>query len=416
MNWFTSIFLITLALGLLLQLWLLQRHRRHVVKHRGYLPQAFAGKVSIGEHQKAADYTVTKIAMARLELVFGALLLLLWTLGGGIQFMATTWDGLQLSPLLTGTTLVISVFIINAILELPFSLWRTFRIEARFGFNHTTPQRYVTDLLLQLVISLALGVPLLWAILWLMQESGSLWWLSVWVVWVLFSLLISWIFPTLIAPLFNRFTPLEDGALVQRLDDLLERCGFSSKGVFVMDGSRRSAHGNAYFTGLGRSKRIVFFDTLLETLEDEEVEAVLAHELGHFKHHHVRNGMLLRAVSSLAGLALLGWLIEQPWFFHGLGVTQTDNAVALLLFLLVTPFFTVFLTPLFAMYQRRHEFEADDFAVAQSSAVAMISSLVKLYRENASTLTPDPLYSAFHDSHPPASIRIAHLSRQSLEV
>ncbi len=416
MNWFTSIFLITLALGLLLQLWLLQRHRRHVVKHRGYLPQAFAGKVSICEHQKAADYTVTKVAMARLELVFGALLLLLWTLGGGIQFMATTWDGLQLSPLLTGTTLVISVFIINAILELPFSLWRTFRIEARFGFNHTTPQRYVTDLLLQLVISLALGVPLLWAILWLMQESGSLWWLSVWVVWILFSLLISWIFPTLIAPLFNRFTPLEDGALVQRLDDLLERCGFSSKGVFVMDGSRRSAHGNAYFTGLGRSKRIVFFDTLLETLEAEEVEAVLAHELGHFKHHHVRNGMLLMAASSLAGLALLGWLIEQPWFFHGLGVTLTDNAVALLLFLLVTPVFTVFLTPLFAMYQRRHEFEADDFAVAQSSAAAMISSLVKLYRENASTLTPDPLYSAFHDSHPPASIRIAHLSRQSLEV
>jgi STE24 endopeptidase len=238
---------------------------------------------------------------------------------------------------------------INAILDLPFSLWRTFRIEAKFGFNNTTPQRYIADLLLQLVISLALGVPLLWAILWLMQESGPLWWLSVWVVWVLFSLIVSWIFPTLIAPLFNRFTPLEDASLVQRLDDLLERCGFSSKGVFVMDGSRRSSHGNAYFTGFGRSKRIVFFDTLLETLENEEVEAVLAHELGHFKRHHVRKGMLLMAAASFVGLALLGWLIEQPWFFHGLGVSQMGNAVALLLFLLVTPVFTIFLTPLFAM-------------------------------------------------------------------
>jgi STE24 endopeptidase len=411
MSWFTSIFLVALVLGLLLQLWLLQRHKRHVVGHRDDLPPAFAGQVSIDQHQKAADYTVTKISLSRLDLMFGALLLLVWTLGGGIQFMATLWDGMQLSPLVSGIALVISVFMINAILDLPFSLWRTFKIEARFGFNNTTPQRYIADLLLQLVISLVLGVPLLSAILWLMQESGSLWWLSVWVVWVLFSLLVSWIFPTLIAPLFNRFTPLEDASLVQRLDDLLERCGFSSKGVFVMDGSRRSSHGNAYFTGFGRSKRIVFFDTLLETLEDEEVEAVLAHELGHFKRHHVRKGMLLMAAASFVGLALLGWLIQQPWFFHGLGVTQMGNAVALLLFLLVTPVFTIFLTPLFAMYQRRHEFEADDFAVEQSGAAAMISSLVKLYRENASTLTPDPLYSAFHDSHPPAPIRVAHLSQ-----
>ncbi len=413
MSLFTSIFLAVLLLGLLLELWLLQRHRHHVVKHRGHLPTAFAEKVSISEHQKAADYTVTKIGIARLDLIFGALLLLFWTLGGGIQFMADAWSGLELSPLLTGTALIISILILSSILGLPFSLWRTFKIEAKFGFNHTTPKRYVMDMLLQLLITMAIGVPLLWTILWLMQESGSLWWLAVWVVWLLFSLLMSWLFPTVIAPLFNKFTPLEDAALAERLDSLLERCGFSSKGLFVMDGSRRSAHGNAYFTGFGRSKRIVFFDTLLESLEDAEVEAVLAHELGHFKRHHVRKGMLLMAVSSLIGLALLGWLIEQPWFFHGLGVTTRDNAVALLLFLLVAPVFTLFLSPLFAMYQRRHEFEADDFAIEQSSAAAMISSLVKLYRENASTLTPDPLYSAFHDSHPPAPIRIAHLSQRS---
>ncbi len=411
MNWFSYIFVASLALGLLLQLWLLQRHRAHVARHRGHLPQAFAEQVSIEEHQKAADYTVAKTTIGRLDLIFSTTLLLIWTLGGGIQFMATAWAGLQLHPLLSGTALIISVFMLNSILDLPFSLWSTFRIEARFGFNNTTPKRYILDLLLQLTISLVLGVPLLLAILWLMQESGPIWWLSVWAVWVIFSLLISWVFPILIAPLFNKFTPLEDDSLVQRLNALLERCGFSSKGVFVMDGSRRSSHGNAYFTGLGRNKRIVFFDTLLQTLEDEEIEAVLAHELGHFKHHHVRNGMLLMSAASLVGLALLGWLIEQPWFFQGLGVTTPNNAVALLLFLLVTPVFTLFLTPLFSLYQRRHEFEADDFAIMQSGAAAMISSLVKLYRENASTLTPDPLYSAFHDSHPPAPIRVAHLSK-----
>jgi STE24 endopeptidase len=293
---------------------------------------------------------------------------------------------------------------------LPFSLYHTFVIEERFGFNKTTPVTFIGDLAKQGLLMLLLGVPLTWAALWLMQGSGELWWLYLWLLWAGFSLLMFWAYPAVIAPLFNKFTPLDNEQLQQRIQALLDRCGFKSKGIFVMDGSRRSGHGNAYFTGMGRNKRIVFFDTLLETLEADEIEAVLAHELGHFKRRHVQKRIVIMMLMSLGGLALLGWLIQQTWFYQGLGVTQPSNHLALLLFLMVTPVFTLFLQPLASWFSRRHEFEADDYAASQSSAGYLIRALVKLYKENANTLTPDPLYSAFYDSHPPAPVRVAHLS------
>jgi len=296
------------------------------------------------------------------------------------------------------------------VLELPLELWHTFGIEAHFGFNRTTPRRFLLDRLLGAALLLALGAPLAALVLWLMERAGGGWWLWAWGAWMGFTLFVSWAWPTFIAPLFNRFTPLQDAALKRRLEALLERCGFRSSGMFVMDGSKRSSHGNAYFTGLGRNKRIVFYDTLLERLEPEEIEAVLAHELGHFRRHHVRKNLLLMGLTSLAGLALLAWLLEQPGFFSGLGVSRPSAATGLALFLLVLPVFTRFLAPLFNALSRRHEFEADDFAARQSDAGALIDALVKLYRDNAATLTPDPLYSAFHHSHPPAPVRIAHLS------
>ena len=309
-----------------------------------------------------------------------------------------------------GVGLILSLLLISALLDLPISLWSTFGVEAKFGFNRTTGKRFVTDLLLQLGLLLLIGLPLVTLVLWLMEKAGSYWWLWVWLVWMSFILFISWAYPVLIAPVFNKFKPLEDENLRNRLEALLERCGFSSDGMFVMDGSRRSAHGNAYFTGFGRNKRIVFFDTLLTGLAAKEIEAVLAHELGHFKHKHVPKMMLTTALLSLLGLGLLGWLMTQPWFFTGLGVSRQTPALGLILFLLVIPVFTVFLTPVMSALSRRHEFQADEYAAVNSSADALINGLVKMYKDNASTLTPDPMYSAFHHSHPPASVRIAHLS------
>jgi STE24 endopeptidase len=410
MNWFTLLFVVALFAGLIIELWLLQRHRRHVLARRDRVPPAFAESVTLAEHQKAADYTIARSSIGRIEIVFSAFLLLVWTLGGGINTLAALWRNLQLDPLLAGSGLILSVLLVSSLLTLPFSVWSTFGVESRFGFNRTTVKRFLLDRLLHLALFLLFGIPLTWTLLLIVQASGAYWWLFAWLVWTGFTLFVSWIYPTLIAPLFNRFQPLPDEHLLRRLEALLQRCGFSSKGVFVMDGSRRSSHGNAYFTGFGRSKRIVFFDTLLEILSHDEIEAVLAHELGHFKRHHVRKGMTLMMLSSLAGFALLGWLLEKSWFFSGLGVGEQTNATAFLLFLLVAPVFTFFLQPLLARYQRQHEFEADDFAADQAGAEPMITSLVKLYRENASTLTPDPLYSAFHDSHPPAPIRISNLS------
>jgi STE24 endopeptidase len=410
MNSFTLLFVSLLGLSVLLRLWLAGRHLRHVTAHRPAVPVAFRDRISLADHQKAADYTRAGVKLGRIELLYGTLLLLLWTLGGGLDLLGQWWSGLGLGGIATGIAILVSAFTIMAILDLPAQLYSTFVLEERFGFNRTTPATFVSDLLKHTLLLAALGIPLAWVALTLMAQAGSLWWLYLWAVWVSFSLFMMWAYPAFIAPLFNRFSPLEDDALRARIQRLLDQCGFRSQGIFVMDGSRRSGHGNAYFTGFGRNKRIVFFDTLLKDLEPAEIEAVLAHELGHFKRKHVQKRLLSMMAMSLAGLALLGWLIEQPWFYQGLGVTQASHAMALLLFLLVSPVFTFFLQPLFAFWSRRHEFEADEYAAQQANAQDLIKALVKLYQENASTLTPDPLYSAFHDSHPPAPVRVAHLT------
>ncbi len=410
MNSFSWIFVAALGASLLLRLWLAGRQIRSVQRHRMQVPAAFSDNISAEAHQRAADYTLGKTRLARVELVYDSLLLLGWTLGGGLNWLDGLWQSVGWGPIASGVALILSAFAIMAVLELPFSLYHTFVIETRFGFNKTTAATFVGDLFKQTLLLLLLGAPLTAAALWLMQGSGGLWWLYLWLLWAGFSLLMLWAYPALIAPLFNKFTLLDDEHLKQRIQTLLDRCGFKSKGIYVMDGSRRSGHGNAYFTGMGQNKRIVFFDTLLGTLEADEIEAVLAHELGHFKRRHIQKRILVMMLSSLAGLALLGWLIQQPWFFLGLGVEHPGNATALLLFLMVVPVFTLFLQPLSAWFSRKHEFEADDYAASQANAADLVRALVKMYRENASTLTPDPLYSAFYDSHPPAPVRVAHLS------
>lgn len=409
MNTFSVAFLIVLAATVGAQAWLAQRHIRHVRARRDAVPSAFADKIPLAAHQKAADYTVARTRLGRVEAFIGALLLLIWTFGGGLDGLDRLWRGFNWPEPAIGTAFVLSVLLIGGALDLPVSLYRTFVIEQRFGFNRTTPGLFLVDLIKGTGLSLALGAPIIFAILWLMQGMGVAWWLYVWVLWVGVSLFMVWAYPTLIAPLFNRFKPLTEGGVRHRIEGLLARTGFKSKGIFVVDSSKRTAHGNAYFTGFGRNKRIVFFDSLLKTLAEDEVEAVVAHELGHFKLRHILKRLLLMAGISFAGLALLGWLIHQPWFYSGLGVTHASNHVALVLLLLTGPVFTFFLGPLMARGSRRHEFEADAFAAKQTDARALVAALVKLYQENAATLTPDPLHSAFYDSHPPASIRIAQL-------
>ena len=409
MHHFTIVFLVLLGAMTALQLWLATRQIRHVHRHRGAVPAAFAEKISSAAHARAADYTVAKARLGRVETVVGAALLLAWTLGGGLQALDNLWRGFGWGPLTTGSAFIFSLLFIGALLDLPFALYRTFVLEARFGFNKITPALFGADLVKKTALAIALGAPLVVVVLWLMASMGARWWLYVWLVWTGFSLLMVWAYPAFIAPLFNRFRALDRDALLQRIQALLTRTGFHSKGVFVMDGSRRSAHGNAYFTGLGRNKRIVFFDTLLGSLTDNEIEAVLAHELGHFKRRHVLQRMLTSFALSLVGLAVLGYISNQPWFYHGLGVAQPSMYMALVLFFMVVPVFTFFLQPVFAWISRRHEFEADAFAAEQADAQALTAALVKLYEENAATLTPDPLHSAFYDSHPPASVRIAHL-------
>jgi len=410
MNTFSWIFIAALVASLVIKLWLAQRQVRAVSSNRDAVPGAFADNIPLDDHQKAADYTLANTRLGRLELVWGTLLLLGWTLGGGLQWISELWQGFGWNAIPTGVALMVSAFTVMAVLDLPFSLYHTFVLEERFGFNKTTVAIWLGDMLKQTLLMLILGVPLAWAALWLMQESGSLWWLWLWLLWTSFSLLMLWAYPAVIAPLFNKFTLLDDENLQQRIQSLLDRCGFKSKGIYVMDGSRRSGHGNAYFTGMGQNKRIVFFDTLLETLEADEIEAVLAHELGHFKRKHVQKRIATMMLMSLAGLALLGWLIQQPWFYQGLGVQTQSSALALMLFMMVSPVFTIFMQPLSSWFSRKHEFEADDYAAQQASASDLIQALVKMYKENASTLTPDPLYSAFYDSHPPAPVRVAHLA------
>jgi STE24 endopeptidase len=409
MNSFTWLFIAALATSILLRLWLAKRHITHIRKHRGSVPESFAERVTHEEHCKAADYTITNTHIGMLALGYDSLLLLGWTLGGGLEWLDGSWRTTGYNPVLTGTLVILSAMVLMTLLDLPFSIYHTFVTEERFGFNRSTPGVFISDLLKQAVLLAVIGGPLIALALWIMEASGGLWWLYVWGVWMTFTLVMFWAWPAVIAPLFNKFSPLEDATLKQRIQALMDKCGFRSKGIFVMDGSKRSGHGNAYFTGFGNNKRIVFFDTLLESLEPQEIEAVLAHELGHFRLKHIQKRLLSTMALSLAALALLGWLAGQSWFYHGLGISQPSAWMALLLFIMVLPVFSFFLQPLLSMLSRKHEFEADAYAVQQSSGTDLVHALVKMYRENASTLTPDPLYSAYHDSHPPAPVRIEHI-------
>jgi STE24 endopeptidase len=413
MNTFTIIFLIALIISSSIQFWLAKRQADYVADHRFAVPDAFKNKVPLEAHQKAADYTLAKIKLGNIDGTLGILILLLLTLGGGINMAFGYWASLVSSPLIAGVAATATIFLIMTLVEIPTSVYQTFVIEEKFGFNKNTVNQFIKDQLLHLGLGAAIGLPLLALILWVMDNVGPLWWLWAWGIIMGFSLLMSWLYPTVIAPLFNKFTPMQEGSLKDRIQGLLARCGFNSQGIFIMDGSRRSGHGNAYFTGLGNNKRIVFFDNLVNSLDDEELEAVLAHELGHFKCKHVIKMLIATSIMSLISLAILGWLINQPWFYTGLGVEQPSNAAALLLFILVSSTFTFFMQPVSAYFQRKFEFEADDFAANNAKASKMISGLVKLYEENANTLTPDPLYSAFHYSHPPAAIRIAHLESKA---
>jgi STE24 endopeptidase len=413
MNDFSLLFLVLLSLALATEIWLARRQINHVLTRRGKVPATFKGKISLKEHKKAADYTVAKSRFGIAEDILAALLLLLWTLGGGIDLLDRLWRSLEWNPLFTGTAFMVSAFFIMGLLSLPASVYQTFVLEERFGFNRTTPLTFFSDLVKTTLLLLLFGLPLAMAVLWLMQEMGELWWGYVWLLWTGFSLFMIWAYPTLIAPLFNKFRRLRQGNVRKRIQSLLSRTGFKSNGIFVMDGSRRSAHGNAYFTGFGKNKRIIFFDTLLKSLSESEIEAVLAHELGHFKLRHILKRMALTFALSLAALALLGWLMQQDWFYSGLGMTQPSTHAALMLFILIGPVFTFFLQPLMARSSRKHEFEADRFAADVTNSRYLVSALVKLYKENASTLTPDPLHSVFYDSHPPAPIRIAQLQGKS---
>ncbi len=413
MNTLSNFFIILLVLSLATQLWLIARQLGHVQKNRARVPDEFKDQISLEAHQKAADYTLTRTRFSRYEAVVGSILLLIWTLGGGLEILDQAWRSLGWSPIWTGIGFMVAVMLISSLLDLPFSAYRTFVIEQRFGFNKTTSATFFADLFKGTLLTLAIGVPLLWLVLWIMEVSGPLWWLYVWAVWFGFSLFLMWAYPAFIAPLFNKFKPLENGELKDGIEKLMDQCGFHSNGIFVMDGSRRSAHGNAYFSGIGNKKQIVFFDTLMEQLDGDEIEAVLAHELGHFRMHHIRKRLIGMGIISLISLAILGWLIKPDWFYHGLGVSTASTYMGLTLFMLLTPLVGFFLTPLMSLLSRKHEFEADAYASKQRNANLLITALVKMYEENASTLTPDPVYSSFYDSHPPAPVRIDHLKKQS---
>jgi len=409
-NALTWAFLAALAATTVARLWLAQRQIRHVRAHRDAVPGTFADAIPLSAHQKAADYTVAKARTGMVDVLIGAALLLVLTLGGLIDGLHALWARvLEPGGLWHGTAMIATVTVLIALIDLPLTLYRTFVIEARYGFNRMTARLFAVDLAKQALLATALGIPLLLLVLWLMQKMGELWWLYVWLAWMGFNLLVLLLFPTFIAPLFNRFSKLEDPGLAGRIESLLKRCGFRASGLYVMDGSRRSSHGNAYFTGFGAAKRIVFFDTLLSRLAPPEVEAVLAHELGHYRLHHVWKRIALLFGASLGFLWVLGQLIDRQWFYEGLGVSQPSTAAALLLFMLTVPVFTFFLQPVSSLYSRRHEFEADQYAARHADSSQLVTALVKLYQDNAATLTPDPVHSAFYDSHPPAAIRIARL-------
>ena len=412
----TLLFAATLMLSLAIKLWLATRQMRHVAAHRSTVPAAFASQVSLADHQRAADYTLAKSRFGLLTMAFGSIVLLGWTLLGGLDALNTALRPVvepRFGALAYQLALLACFALVSGLLDLPFELYRTFRIEAQFGFNRVTWRLYLADQLKGIAVGALIGLPLAALVLWIMGATGGLWWLWAWGTWTAFNLLVMVLYPTVIAPIFNKFEPLADEALKTRVQALMQRCGFAAKGLFVMDGSKRSAHGNAYFTGLGAAKRVVFFDTLLAKLSAGEVEAVLAHELGHFKHKHVTQRLVMMFGISLAALALLGWLAGQTGFYLGLGVRPNigapNDALALLLFMLALPVFGFFASPLMAQLSRQHEFQADAYACAQSSSADLASALLKLHQDNAATLTPDPLYVRFYYSHPPASERLAAL-------
>ena len=408
---FTLTFVSLLIASTLIRLWLGGRHITYVQAHRNLVPAAFSDNITLDAHQKAADYTSAKTKLALTEAVTQALFLAVLTLGGGLQLIDDSWRAvLANQEIVRGALVICSAMLIGGLIDLPFEYYKTFVVDEQFGFNKMTPAMFVNDLIKHSLVGLALGGPILLVALWLMQGAGDYWWLYLWLIWSAFNLIMLAVYPTFIAPLFNKFTPLKDENLKERIEMLLTKCGFKSQGLFVMDGSSRSSHGNAYFTGFGASKRVVFFDTLLERLNADEIESVLAHELGHFKHRHVIKRIAMMFFVSFLGLALLGWLMNQPWFYTDLGINQASNYMALMLFMLVSPVFLFLLRPIMASYSRKNEFEADDYAAKHASAKHLVKALVKLYRDNASTLTPDPLHSVFYDSHPPASIRISKLS------
>ena len=410
---FSVLFVVFFALTLGVRFWLANRHIRHVLRHRASVPAEFAPKVPLAAHQKAADYTVAKTRLGIASMLWGGAVLIGFTLLGGLQAISSALLGVTGPGMTHQMALVVAFAILSGLLDLPLDWYRQFVLEERFGFNKMTPGLWVADMAKGALVGAVIGLPLLWVILALMERSGDLWWLWAWCVWSGFQLLMMVLYPTVIAPLFNKFTPLADASLKERIEGLMARVGFASKGLFVMDGSKRSAHGNAYFSGFGSNKRIVFFDTLLSRLDPPEIEAVLAHELGHFKLRHIIKRIVVMFALSLAFLALLGYLKNQAWFYTGLGVLPMlqapNDGMALILFALVLPVFAFVLSPLSSITSRKHEFEADAFAAKHTDSSHLVSALVKMYEDNASTLTPDPLHSAFYDSHPPASVRVKHL-------
>ena len=410
-NFFTFTFLLAILTSVVALLWLNFRQDRAIKQSFDEVPDEFIETVPLKDHQKAGRYTQAKLLVSHFEVIFSTIVLLLWTLGGGLDWLDNYWSEKIFDPLLLGTTFIITIMLIASLIDIPFSIYRNFVLEQRFGFNRMTPGIFLSDILKEVLLTLILGIPLIYIVLYLMslEAIGDLWWLYVWLTLSIFTVTMMWIYPTFISPLFNKFKPLDNELLRNRIDSLLKRTGFKNDGIYVMDGSKRSAHGNAYFTGLGKSKRIVFFDTLLSGMEDREVEAILAHELGHFHHKHIRQRMATSLIFTLLSLALLGYLIKQDWFYYGLGISYPSNHTALVLFSLTLPVFSFFISPISNHFSRKHEFQADAFAARHTDSNDLISSLIKLYRENSSSLCPDKYYSLFHDSHPSATLRIAEL-------
>ncbi len=412
-NYFTVIFLIAISIFIITMLWLNFRQSKAVTKSFKKVPKYFEEKISLSDHQKAAKYTGAKLIVNHFEIIFSSFVLLLWTIGGGLNALDDFIASKLSSEILIGTAFILSIMLIGTLIDLPFSLYKTFIVEQKFDFNKMDAKTFISDLSKEVILTVIISAPIIMLILYLMGNMGGYWWLFAWIALLLITLVMYWIYPIFIAPIFNKFTPLKDKELKTSIEDLLKKSGFKSNGIFVMDGSKRSSHSNAYFTGIGKNKRIVFFDTILKNMSNDEILAILAHELGHFYHKHIIKRMLNSSIISLILLAILGFLINKTWFYHGLGVLNPSNYTALVLFMITAPVFSFFISPIFNHISRKHEFQADTFAAKQTKAEYLISALVKLYKENAATLTPDSIYSMYHDSHPNASIRINNLKNNN---